>query len=75
MNKKLILFEIGEECRKNIDDDVLPKTDTNHEYLIIAKQKKMCFQKVSKLKLYLPRQNWSMNEMLIYFRIHILKKE
>ena len=55
---------------------VFTKTEMNNEWNVNFLQNTVCVEKVSRLKLYLPRQKWTVNETLIFFKIRaVLKKD
>ena len=57
-------------CWKSIETEaVFTKTEMNNEWNINFLQNLRCVEKVSRLKLYLPSQKWTMNETLIFFKI------
>ena len=63
-------------CWKSIESEtVLTKTERNNEWNINFPQNTICAEKVSSLKLFLPRQKGTMNETLIFLKIRsVLKK-
>ena len=65
-----------EMCGKSIKiEAVFTKTENNNEWNVDFLQHTRCVEKVSGLNLYLPRQKWTKNEMLIFFNIRdVLKK-
>ena len=46
---------------------VFTKTEMNNEWNVNLLQNMRCMQKVLRLKLYLSRQKWTMDETLIFF--------
>ena len=70
------VFSKSEMCWKSIETEaVFTKTEMNNERNVDFLQNTKCVEKVSRLKLYLPRQKWTMNEKLIFFKIRgVLKK-
>ena len=61
-----------ELCWKSIETEaVFTKTEMNNEWNINFHQNTSCVGKVSRLKLYLPRQKWTMNEKLIFIKIRL----
>ena len=65
-----------ELCWKSIETEaVFTKREMNNEWNVDFLQNTSCVEKVSRLKLYLPREKWTMNETLIFFKIQaVLKK-
>ena len=61
---------------KSIETEaVVTKTEINDEGNVHFLQNTSCVEKVSRLKLYLPRQGWTMKETFIFFKIQaVLKK-
>ena len=56
-----------ELCWKSIETEaVFTKREMNNEWNVDFRQNTSCVEKVSRLKLYLPRQEWAMNETLIF---------
>ena len=56
-------------------EDLFTKTEMNNEGNIDFLSNTSCVVKESRLKRYLPRQKWTMNETLIFFKIRaVLKK-
>ena len=69
-------YLIYELCWKSIETEaVFTKREMNNEWNVDFLQNTSCVEKVSRLKLYLPREKWTMNETLIFFKIRaVLKK-
>ena len=63
-------------CLKSIiTEAVFTKTEMNNEWTVHFLPNTSCAENVSRLKLYLPRQKWIMNESFIFFQIRaVLKK-
>ena len=70
MNKMLIFLKIRRWLKK-----VSTKVEINNEWNVILFQNTRHVQKLSRLKLYLPRQKWTMNEILIFFKIQDVFKK
>ena len=67
---KLSFSSKYELCWQNIETEaVFTKTEMNNEWNVDFLQNTSCVDKISRLKLYLPRQKWTMNETLIFFKI------
>ena len=59
-----------ELCSNSIKiEAVFTRRELNNEWNIDFLQKTRCVQIVTRQKLYLPRENWTMNETLIFFKI------
>ena len=70
---KHYLFSRYETYSKNIKNEaVFTKRKINNEWNFDFLQNTSCVEKVSRLKLYLPRKKWTMNETLIFFKIKCL---
>ena len=62
-------------CRKSIETEaVFTKNEMNNEGDVHFLQNTSCAEKVSRLKLYLPRPKWTMKEMFIFFKIRTVLK-
>ena len=58
---KLFWKSIETEC-------IFTKREMNNEWNVDFLHNTSCVEKVSRLKLYLPREKWTMNEALIFFK-------
>ena len=69
MNETLIFFKIQAVLKIIETDAIFTKKEMNNEGNVDFLQNKRCVDKVSRLKLYLPRKKWTMNETLIFIKI------
>ena len=75
MNEMFIVFKILSVLKKYRDLFVFTKAEMNNEWNVYCLQNTKRVEKVSRLKLYLQKQKWTMNEMFIVFKIlSVLKK-
>ena len=74
--KRWFLKKKYELCWKSIPTEaVFTKTEMNNEWNVDFLENTRTVEKVSWQKLYLPRQKWTMNKTLIFFKIRgVLKK-
>ena len=74
--KRWFFLKKYELCWKSIPTEaVFTKTEMNNEWNVDFLENTRPVEKVSRQKLYLPRQKWTMNKTLIFFKIRgVLKK-
>ena len=53
---------------------IFTKTEMNTEWNVHFQQNTSCVENLSRLKLYLPRQKWTMNETFIFYKIQAVLK-
>ena len=70
--KIINLFKYNRWCFQKVSSIV--KTELNNEWNVNFLPKTKCVQKVLRLKQYLLRTKWTMNETLIFFKIRTVKK-
>ena len=68
MNKTLIFFQIREMVKSTKTEAVFTKTEMNNKWNGNFLLNKRNGQKVSRLKPYLLRWKWAVNEILIFFQ-------